>query len=244
MLNSFCKKFLDIHFKEKWNKAAPLSLKLHKIRSKTWKLLFWCTYNHILVDCVKIIHKPNALLQMFGITLWLLVGEFEWDFTFCSITCPDGNICSDFNTCCETRHGYSCCPYQNVSGTNANIRQLVPMIGFALLCMSRLCAAPTWPTAALQLSVVTWPPRCVIKKKKTSHGWRRRLQKNQAFVFYLYLPFRYLKTIPAQTRKRIHLPAVTCFTFVLIILRATDTHEVSGFVAHTFWWVAPHINMQ
>lgn len=36
-----------------------------------------------------------------------------WGFASCSITCPDGNVCSDFATCCMTEHGYSCCPYPN-----------------------------------------------------------------------------------------------------------------------------------
>ncbi|XP_029369455.1 progranulin-like [Echeneis naucrates] len=48
---------------------------------------------------------------MMMITLWLLVGMFVWDFGSSSITCPDGNICSDFETCCKTTHGYSCCPF-------------------------------------------------------------------------------------------------------------------------------------
>ncbi|XP_076610817.1 progranulin-like [Chaetodon auriga] len=34
-------------------------------------------------------------------------------FASCSNTCPDGNVCSDLDTCCMTRHGYSCCPYPN-----------------------------------------------------------------------------------------------------------------------------------
>ncbi|XP_044026943.1 progranulin-like isoform X3 [Siniperca chuatsi] len=48
---------------------------------------------------------------MLRITLWLLVGVLVWGFASCSITCPDGNVCSEFATCCKTKHGYSCCPY-------------------------------------------------------------------------------------------------------------------------------------
>lgn len=48
---------------------------------------------------------------MLRITLWLLMGVLVWDFASCSITCPDGNVCSDYSTCCRTKHGYSCCPY-------------------------------------------------------------------------------------------------------------------------------------
>ncbi|XP_042362563.1 progranulin-like [Plectropomus leopardus] len=50
---------------------------------------------------------------MLRLPLWLLVGVLVWEFASCSITCPDGNICSDFSTCCMTKHGYSCCPYPN-----------------------------------------------------------------------------------------------------------------------------------
>ncbi|XP_051245823.1 progranulin [Dicentrarchus labrax] len=48
---------------------------------------------------------------MLRITLLMLVGVVVWEFASCSITCPDGKVCSDFETCCATRHGYSCCPY-------------------------------------------------------------------------------------------------------------------------------------
>ncbi|XP_039977029.1 progranulin-like [Xiphias gladius] len=50
---------------------------------------------------------------MLRITLWLLIGVFVWDFASCSITCLDGNVCSNDATCCLTKHGYSCCPYPN-----------------------------------------------------------------------------------------------------------------------------------
>uniref|UniRef100_A0A3Q4BWN0 Granulins domain-containing protein n=1 Tax=Mola mola TaxID=94237 RepID=A0A3Q4BWN0_MOLML len=48
---------------------------------------------------------------MLRLPLCLLVGVCVWGFVSCSITCPDGNVCSDFATCCITLHGYSCCPY-------------------------------------------------------------------------------------------------------------------------------------
>ncbi|XP_040909998.1 progranulin-like [Toxotes jaculatrix] len=46
-------------------------------------------------------------------TLWLFMGVCVWGFASCSITCPDGSVCSDYATCCLTKHGYSCCPYPN-----------------------------------------------------------------------------------------------------------------------------------
>ncbi|XP_069550742.1 progranulin-like [Brachyistius frenatus] len=48
---------------------------------------------------------------MLRITLCLLVGGFVWGFVSSSNTCPDGNVCSDFSTCCKTTDGYSCCAY-------------------------------------------------------------------------------------------------------------------------------------
>lgn len=36
-----------------------------------------------------------------------------WGLASCSITCPDGQVCSSLATCCKTMHGYSCCPYPN-----------------------------------------------------------------------------------------------------------------------------------
>lgn len=48
---------------------------------------------------------------MLKIIVRLMVLVFVWGLASCSITCPDGNVCSDFATCCMTRHGYSCCPY-------------------------------------------------------------------------------------------------------------------------------------
>nr|XP_046274670.1 progranulin-like [Scatophagus argus] len=48
---------------------------------------------------------------MLRVTLCLFVGAFVWPFASCSITCPDGNVCSETSTCCLTRDGYSCCPY-------------------------------------------------------------------------------------------------------------------------------------
>ncbi|XP_026203689.1 progranulin-like [Anabas testudineus] len=50
---------------------------------------------------------------MLGVTLWLVVGVFVWNFASCTVTCRDGNICPDSSTCCLTRRGYSCCPYPN-----------------------------------------------------------------------------------------------------------------------------------
>ncbi|XP_061884800.1 progranulin-like [Entelurus aequoreus] len=29
----------------------------------------------------------------------------------CKVPCPDGSVCSDHATCCQTEQGYSCCPY-------------------------------------------------------------------------------------------------------------------------------------
>ncbi|XP_041811444.1 progranulin-like isoform X2 [Chelmon rostratus] len=49
---------------------------------------------------------------MMSTGLWVLVGVLA-GFASCSITCPDGNVCSDHTTCCMTKHGYSCCPYPN-----------------------------------------------------------------------------------------------------------------------------------
>lgn len=154
----------------------------------------------------------NTLLQMFRISLCL----FVWGIASCSITCPDGNICSDLATCCMTKHGYSCCPYPKVRQvwTHAviKINILVWMTGRNMSnqcvysCVFRLLAALTWPTAALQGLLVTWPPRCV--RKQTNRGWthpwwRRRLQRNHSLLFYLYLPFRSSKTVTSQTNKRV-----------------------------------------
>lgn len=61
------------------------------------------------------LHPGFHPLQMLRMSLWLLVAVFVWGFASCSITCPDGSICSDFATCCLTKHGYSCCQYPNVS---------------------------------------------------------------------------------------------------------------------------------
>lgn len=49
---------------------------------------------------------------MLGVTLWLL-GVFVC--ASCAVTCPDGTTCSNLNTCCMTKRGYSCCHYPNVS---------------------------------------------------------------------------------------------------------------------------------
>ncbi|XP_077446962.1 progranulin-like [Stigmatopora argus] len=45
----------------------------------------------------------------------LRLGSFLifWTFASCTITCPDETICTDHTTCCQTRHGYSCCGYPN-----------------------------------------------------------------------------------------------------------------------------------
>ncbi|XP_034456565.1 progranulin-like isoform X1 [Hippoglossus hippoglossus] len=51
--------------------------------------------------------------MMLRISVWLLMGVFVWDFASCDITCPDGTVCKDDNTCCMTTNGYSCCPYPN-----------------------------------------------------------------------------------------------------------------------------------
>ncbi|KAI3358501.1 hypothetical protein L3Q82_014919, partial [Scortum barcoo] len=53
----------------------------------------------------------SSPLQMLRATLWVLVGVFVWGLASCYITCPDGNVCSDFSTCCRTKNGYSCCQY-------------------------------------------------------------------------------------------------------------------------------------
>ncbi|XP_030597334.1 progranulin-like [Archocentrus centrarchus] len=50
---------------------------------------------------------------MSKITLWFSVGAFVLGFACCSITCPDGTVCSDVNTCCKTQDGYGCCHYPN-----------------------------------------------------------------------------------------------------------------------------------
>ncbi|XP_068432033.1 progranulin-like [Clinocottus analis] len=48
--------------------------------------------------------------KMLSVTLWLLVGVFVC--ASCSITCPDGKVCSDHATCCmNAKHEYSCCAY-------------------------------------------------------------------------------------------------------------------------------------
>ncbi|KAM4725217.1 progranulin-like [Anableps anableps] len=48
---------------------------------------------------------------MLRITVLLCVGVFLWGSASCFIRCPDGTSCSDLETCCQTSHGYSCCPY-------------------------------------------------------------------------------------------------------------------------------------
>ncbi|XP_076005907.1 progranulin-like [Genypterus blacodes] len=48
---------------------------------------------------------------MLRITAWVLLGLLGWGFASCSITCPDGHVCSDANTCCLTASGYACCGY-------------------------------------------------------------------------------------------------------------------------------------
>ncbi|XP_073319626.1 progranulin-like isoform X2 [Pagrus major] len=49
--------------------------------------------------------------KMLRINLCLVVGVFVWGFASCSITCPDGHVCSDTASCCMTKDGYRCCPY-------------------------------------------------------------------------------------------------------------------------------------
>lgn len=43
--------------------------------------------------------------------MWLCVVVLLWGSAFCSIRCPDETLCSDLETCCQTDHGYRCCPY-------------------------------------------------------------------------------------------------------------------------------------
>ncbi|XP_071374106.1 progranulin-like [Centroberyx affinis] len=50
---------------------------------------------------------------MSRITMWLFVGVVGWGVVSCTITCPDGSLCSDSSTCCKTHDGYACCKYPN-----------------------------------------------------------------------------------------------------------------------------------
>ncbi|XP_037831780.1 progranulin-like [Kryptolebias marmoratus] len=49
---------------------------------------------------------------MLRLALWLHVGACVWGFAFC-LRCPDGSVCSNLETCCQTEKGYACCPYPN-----------------------------------------------------------------------------------------------------------------------------------
>ncbi|XP_056154686.1 progranulin-like [Lampris incognitus] len=48
---------------------------------------------------------------MLRFTTLVLLGVVGWGGACCSVTCPDGKLCSDFSTCCMTKHGYACCSY-------------------------------------------------------------------------------------------------------------------------------------
>ncbi|XP_062265778.1 granulin 2 isoform X1 [Platichthys flesus] len=49
---------------------------------------------------------------MLRISVWLLLGVFVWDLAS-GLTCPDGKVCQDNNTCCMSTKGYACCHYPN-----------------------------------------------------------------------------------------------------------------------------------
>ncbi|XP_077363708.1 progranulin-like [Festucalex cinctus] len=46
---------------------------------------------------------------MLRLSVWLAFGVV----VTCNVTCPDETICPDYTTCCQTKHGYSCCGYPN-----------------------------------------------------------------------------------------------------------------------------------
>ncbi|XP_059205675.1 granulin 2 [Centropristis striata] len=79
---------------------------------------------------------------MMKFTLWLTVGVFVWGLTSCSITCPDGNMCSDFATCCMTRHGYSCCPYPKAVCC-ADLAHCCPS-GYRCNALTQMCEKELW----------------------------------------------------------------------------------------------------
>ncbi|XP_070702467.1 granulin 2 [Pempheris klunzingeri] len=74
---------------------------------------------------------------MLKMTLWLLVGVLVWGFASCYNTCPDGNVCSDFSTCCKTERGYSCCPYPNAACC-ADLAHCCPS-GFRCNLVTQMC---------------------------------------------------------------------------------------------------------
>ncbi|XP_029299623.1 progranulin-like [Cottoperca gobio] len=79
---------------------------------------------------------------MLRITLCLFVGVFVWEFASCSITCPDGEVCSDHATCCKTKHGYSCCPYPNAVCC-ADMEHCCPS-GFRCNSVTQMCDKEPW----------------------------------------------------------------------------------------------------
>ncbi|XP_054462058.1 progranulin-like [Anoplopoma fimbria] len=79
---------------------------------------------------------------MLRVTLWLLVGVFVWGFASCSITCPDGKVCTDFNTCCKTKDGYSCCHYPNAVCCS-DLAHCCPS-GFQCSLESMMCEKIPW----------------------------------------------------------------------------------------------------
>lgn len=72
---------------------------------------------------------------MLRMTVWLCVGVFLWGFASCSIRCPDGSSCSNMETCCQTVHGYSCCPYPKVRHILLNTETFKSLVWW---CSSRL----------------------------------------------------------------------------------------------------------
>lgn len=80
---------------------------------------------------------------MLKITIWLMVGVFVWGLASCSITCPDGNVCSDWSTCCKTTHGYSCCPYPNAVCCS-DLSHCCPS-GFSCNLASQMCEKKNEP---------------------------------------------------------------------------------------------------
>lgn len=57
---------------------------------------------------------------MLRVSLWLHLSVSVLGFALGSINCPDGSVCSNLATCCQTEKGYECCPYPNVSQVYSN----------------------------------------------------------------------------------------------------------------------------
>nr|XP_040045065.1 progranulin-like [Gasterosteus aculeatus aculeatus] len=76
---------------------------------------------------------------MLGVTLWLL-GVFVC--ASCAVTCPDGTTCSNLNTCCMTKRGYSCCHYPNAVCCS-DLAHCCPS-GFRCNTSTQMCERKPW----------------------------------------------------------------------------------------------------